>query len=469
MLLEQTWRYITEHQLIRRGDKILVGVSGGADSVCLLLLLWELSAQQGFSLQAVHVNHKLRGQESEDDQAFVEDFCREREIPLVCYSCQVEALAEKRQIGIEEAGREARAEVFRQCLEEDGAQRVALAHHKNDQAETVLFRLARGSSLTGLSGIRPLQGFVIHPLLFADKDMILQELSLRGVEYRTDSSNLTDHYTRNCIRHQVLPVLEEKANEQSVTHIAEVAEDIAEADAYLKEMAEPLCVSCIEEDEERLLIRKDLLQAPGILQRYVLMEGLSRLYMGRKNLGREQIRQLQDLLKGRTGRKFSLPGQILAEQGYEGLLLWKKKESKTEEIETAGEKESLQEIAVTGPGDYHLGRWTFRCELLAELPSEIPEKTYTKWLDYDKINTNLVFRTRKPGDFLVVTEDGGRKKLKSYLIDRKLPARERGSLPLLASGSRVFWVVGHRISKDCMITAETKHVMKITALEENYE
>lgn len=465
MLLERTWNYISEYQLIRPGERILVGFSGGADSLCLLLLLHELGKQHGFTLQAVHVNHMLRGEESDGDQAFAEEFCRRLDIPIHCFSYPVEEMARKMQVGIEEAGREARRCAFRKCMDSSGAEKTALAHHRDDQAETVLFRLARGSSLAGLSGIRPRQGKVIHPLLFASKEEILRELEDRGIPYRTDSSNLTDHYTRNCIRHQIMPILQEKVNDRSIEHIVQAAGDIAETDEFLKKLSRNVKEQCILVCEQGILVKEEILEEEPVLVRYVLMDALSMVAGGRKDLGRDQVSQLLDLLKGGTGRKNSLPGNLEAVRGYEGVVLRRKAEEKLS-VRKEAEEEGQVSQNILGPGEYSLRGWKIRCEVLDRVPDEIPEKRYTKWLDYDKIKHHLEFRTRRTGDFLVTTEKGGRKKLKSYFIDEKIPAEERGKLLLLAAESRVFWVVGYRISEDCKITAQTRQVLKITVSEE---
>lgn len=456
MLRDRTWEYICKYEMIRPGDTILVGFSGGPDSVCLLLLLEELGKLHDFSVHAVHVNHNLRGAESDEDQRFAEEFCRERGIPIHCYSRQVSILAQKKKIGIEEAGRLERIAAFGQCRKETGAVTTALAHHKNDQAETVLFRLARGSSLAGLSGIRPVQGDKIHPLLFAEKKEIIEELERRGVSWRTDSSNLTDHYTRNRIRNQVINVLEEQVNEQSLSHIVEAAEDIAEAHQFLRSIADPVMGRTVNVNDGSIFVSEELLREPSIIQRYVLLDVLSLAASGRKDLGREQIGQLQDILRGTTGRKASLPGNREAVKSYGQMILRPVSEK---------DREKTPEIVYAGPGIYQLGKWQISCEIKQEVPSEIPEKAYTKWLDYDKIKDGLMFRFRKAGDFLIVTENGGRKKLKSYLIDEKIPADQRDEIPLLASGSRVFWVIGYRISEDCKITEDTKRVVKITVSE----
>ncbi len=464
MLLNKTWDFITSHDLIAPGDTVQVGFSGGADSVCLLILLQELGERHGFSVQAVHVNHMLRGQESLEDQLFAERFCMERGIPVHSFSCPVEEIAKKGRIGIEEAGREARTQVFLNCMEQFGADKTALAHHRNDQAETVLFRLARGSSLAGLAGIRPRQGTVIHPLLSAEKEEILTFLEERGIGYRTDSSNLTDHYTRNCIRHRIMPVLKERVNERSLLHIAEAAEDFAETERFIQTLAREAGRRWVVREVDGISVQEGLLREDPVLVRQVLMSVLSEAAGERKNLGREQLSQLTDLLKGRSGRRSSLPEGLEAIRREHDLVIRRKSERPE-----ADPTEEQSVLKLDAPGSYAFGRWKICCTLLPEVPSEIPEKPFTKWLDYDKINRGLEFRTRRAGDFLICTKAGGRKKLKAYLIEEKIPAEKRAEIPLLSSGSRIFWVVGHRISEDCKITEQTERVLQITVSEDKYE
>ena len=218
--------FIRKYQMIRPGDSVCVGFSGGADSVCLLELLYELREELSIRLEAVHVNHNLRGRESDGDQDFAEEFCRKRGIPLHLYSFEVKKMAGNLGCGLEEAGRQARRNAYGDCVRRLGGARIALAHHQNDLAETLLFHLSRGTSLEGMAALRPVRGQVIRPLLCVSRKEIKEELRRRGLSWRTDSSNLTDDYTRNCIRHQVIPVLEERVNRKAAAHIAAAGEEI---------------------------------------------------------------------------------------------------------------------------------------------------------------------------------------------------------------------------------------------------
>lgn len=230
--------FIRKYQMIVRGDKVCVGFSGGADSVCLLQMLTELKDEIGFRLEAVHVNHNLRGGESDGDQRFAEEFCRDRGIPLHLYSCPVAETAKQNGWGLEEAGRHVRQEIYGECRSRFGIHKIALAHHQNDLAETLLFHLARGTSLEGMAAVRPVRGEIIRPLLCVTREEIEEELRRRGMAWRTDSSNLKDDYTRNCIRHQVIPVLQEKVNRRAVGHMAAAGGDLVEAAEFVRGEAE---------------------------------------------------------------------------------------------------------------------------------------------------------------------------------------------------------------------------------------
>ena len=452
--------FIRKHRMISPGDVVCVGFSGGADSVCLLLWLRELSEELSFQLQAVHVNHGLRGRESDEDQAFAEEFCRERGIPLFVYEYQVAQMAREGRMGLEEAGRAARRRAYEECMEKNGATRIALAHHQNDLAETVLFHLARGSSLKGLSAIRPVSGAVIRPLLCVTREEIENDLKRRGVGWRTDSSNLKDDYTRNVIRHEIIPCLEKNINRGAVRHMAEAADDLEAADRFLRREAEKrrleLTENVGENGQDRWLLKEEITEEPEILQGYLILGCLETLAGVRKNLTREHVSMVRSLMNRQSGRKIMLPYGIEGRRTYRGVVL-----ERAEAAERQRQKSGFPEIPVTGNGVYQAGKYHVACEIFAENAEKIPEKAYTKWLDYDRIKAGLVLRTRRQGDYLVINASGGRKKLKDYMIDCKIPVEERDSILLLASGHEVFWVVGYRIGESCKVSENTSHILRI--------
>ncbi|MGN0363113.1 MAG: tRNA lysidine(34) synthetase TilS [Bilifractor sp.] len=516
-LVRDAEAYIRKYHMIEQGDFVVAGVSGGADSVCLLLVLDALQTRLGFHLAAVHVNHNLRGQAADEDEAYVRMLCRERDIPLYVYSYPVREIAKSEKKGLEETGRLLRQKAFYSALDafasvrnmsgtDQTGRKVALAHHANDLAETVLFQAARGSSLAGLAGIRPVsllesgsrghKLMVIHPLLFALRRELEAWLVEKGIVWRTDATNQDEEYARNGLRNRVIPYLEEHINEAVVRHIRDLSEDAAQADAYLHTEAARREEKMLEVHPDftsgyggeslmtaasgvqdagaagSVLIRDTLTLEPEVLQRYILMDALTVVTGKKKDLGREQLRQLQVLFSLSAGRRMDLPYGVRAVRTYDGVELQRKTEDIEAEYggparsaESNGRTEEVP-VPVRGNGVCRFGAWKFTCAVKERTPGamqKIPPNRYTKRFDYDKMGTGIVFRTRRPGDRMVVTVDGKTKKLKDYFINEKIPRDERDRIPLLASGETVFWVVGGRISEDCKISENTVRVLEIIA------
>lgn len=462
--------YIRRNRMIVSGDSVCVGFSGGADSTFLLRALFELRKSgefPPFTLSALHVNHCLRGEESLEDQEFARNVCRELGIEFYLYSYPVRDLAAADGISLEEEGRLVRQKAFRDCIAGHGVNRIALAHHANDQAETLLFRMARGTSLAGMGGIRPVNGNLIRPLLQLEKKEIEEALREQAYKWRTDSTNYSAEYARNAIRLEVIPCLEEHANSAAVRHMTDLAEDMALADDFLKETAAEKSGDYIESEEEnRMVFLSDRMEEEAeIIQNYLILQALSLAAGRRKDLGREEISRIRDLLKGPSGRKADLPYGMEAVRRPEGILLRSRREAPKIISEEGGQavfirEEDLQKGSVEVFFQGEMYRFTLISADEVD-PWNIPRNDFTKWLDYDKIGPNLCLRHRMPGDFLQVSADGGRQKLKQLLIDRKVPKEERDTLAVLSSGSSVCWAVGLRISESCRITEETRRVLRV--------
>ncbi|MGO5337981.1 tRNA lysidine(34) synthetase TilS [Bilifractor sp. LCP19S3_H10] len=506
-LIRKADAYIRRFHMIDEGDVVIAGVSGGADSVCLLLVLDALREKRSFHLAAVHVNHNIRGTDADADEEYVRTICREIKIPLYVYSFPVTEIARREKRGLEETGRLLRQQAFRDALckaerlflsEETGERadnpkrrrvtevrgrggaaegvKIALAHHANDLAETALFQAVRGSSLAGLAGIRPVSRIggawedarteeltVIHPLLFVRRWEIEEWLREQNICWRTDATNLDEEYSRNCLRQRVIPYLEEHLNPEAVRHIRELAEDAAEADEYLhaearKRESELVEVGSNSDGGVIVFLKDAVMQEAEVIQRYILMDALEMVSGRKKDLGREQLRQLRELFDMSVGKGVDLPYGVRAVRRYDGIRL----------VRGGAELAKSAAVPVTGEGTFFFRGWKFTCRRMRGYPGaekKIPLNRYTKYFDYDKIGNNIVFRTRLAGDRIAVTDTGQTKKLKDYFINEKIPRDERGEIPLLASGQRIFWVVGGRISGDCRITDKTKNILEITAEE----
>jgi len=250
-LIDKVDAYIEKYQMIKDGDSVVAGISGGPDSVCLFFVLLMLQEQKAFSLTAVHINHGLRGADADADERFVVELCEKYQVPLEIFRVDLELIAGKRKQSLEEAGREVRREAFQSVLEKYGGNRIALAHHQNDNAETLLWNLARGTGLHGMCGIRPVNGVWIRPLLCLERREIEQFLEEQGQNYCIDQTNLETAYTRNKLRHQVLPILENEVNLAAIRHMNETMEQMCMLREFAEEETKKAVQKCVIRYAER--------------------------------------------------------------------------------------------------------------------------------------------------------------------------------------------------------------------------
>ena len=435
-----------KYHMTKKGDRVVIGLSGGADSVCLFRVLIMLREEAGLSLEAVHVNHGLRDTALRDEN-FCRDLCGDFSVPLKVVRAPVRDYAGEKHLGLEEAGRILRRQAFEEAARESGA-RIALAHHMEDQAETVLFNICRGASLAGIGGMKPVNGRVIRPLLFAARPMIEEYLRAEHASWQTDETNEDPSYTRNRIRNLVIPSLKTMINPGVILHLSDLARDAAEAESYLERQTLMAARGCMEEERGRVLIRiEPLLDLDPFIRRRILYKGLSLAAGQKKDLGQVHVRMLEDLLTGGGSASLSLPGGVRARREY-GLL--------TLHREGAGEAEEREDYPLA-PSEY-----SFRILDFDGNMDSIPQMLYTKWLDYDKIRAIPDFRKREKGDRLTISEGGASKTAARYMIDRKVPAALRDRIVLPMHGKELLWFPGGRISAAFKVTEATKNVIEIT-------
>ena len=461
--VQRVLKEIRQGRLMQAGESVLAGVSGGADSVCLLSALAELKEELGIRLGAVHVNHGIRGAEADRDEAFVKKLCGELGVSCLVYKKDVPALARERGLSLEEAGRLARRQCFEEALKETKSQVVAVAHNRNDNAETVLFRLFRGSGLIGLSGMKaetllPGGGRLIRPLLSVSRGEIEACLAEKGLSFCRDSTNGDASYSRNRIRMEILPRAE-LVNSGAVDHIVQAAAMIGElSEAALVQAEEWIRRFCLREPEDVRIPCgpfMELSEAAGAMVLRVLLEEVSGAF---KDLSRIHIRSLLRLAASQSGRRLLLPGGIRAFREGADLVLSGRagkeadKEEEAEVILQPGEEEKEAELFGA--------RFSYRV-FRAFSGQKIPENPYTKWFDYDKINNKLSLRGRRPGDWLCAYGDGRRQTVKAYMINEKIPAADRGRIPLLADGSHILWVAGGRVSEAFKVSGDTERILEV--------
>lgn len=430
---------IEQNHMFPKGARIIVGVSGGTDSVALLHLLKGWREEMNWSLTAVHVHHGLRGEAADGDQAFVESLCAAWDIPCRVFRYDAAAEAEKRGMGEEETGRLLRYAAFRKTAGEHG--RIAVAHHMNDQAETLLMRLCRGTGLKGLAGMRPVRGNICRPLLACTRAEIERYCAAEGLSFREDATNQELKYTRNRLRHRVLPLLEE-INPQAAAHIARTAALLAEDEDYLEQQAAVLYTALERPSAGReiSLEREGLRRAHPALRRRVLRMALGEFVSA--DISHVQAAALEELLEKPSGRSRSLLHGIRAENRYDVLTI------------SQGDAETPEPFCYALPPEREIRIPETGTVVTVRLGNgknaEICGGGCTVVFDYDKIlqrfscTDGLACRTRRAGDFIRLKN--GRKKLKDLFIDEKIPRERRECWPLTAIGDEILWAPGLRVS-----------------------
>ncbi|MBE5949932.1 MAG: tRNA lysidine(34) synthetase TilS [Lachnospiraceae bacterium] len=461
-LIEQKIKdYVINNDIIERGDRIVVGVSGGADSVCLLVWLNSVKKDFGLYIHAVHIHHGIRGEEADRDMCFTKELCESFGIPCEVRKYDVLAYADENAMTAEEAGRKLRYLAFEEIRAEHDCNKIAVAHHKDDSVETILFNLVRGTGAKGLRGIAPVSDMVVRPLLVLSRTEIEEYLIDHNVSWCTDSTNLEEEYSRNKIRHTVIPALKE-INERAVEHILESGVIIGDLFRYVLSEANKCFFDIAKvSGNEVLLPVKELLLEEPVIRREVIRLAIETLVHTLKDITARHIYNIELLLFGQSGRFQMLPYGIMVVREQAHLKIYP--EQHMSETDCVNQTQDV-EIDVTQEGVYELpfGMGRFSVALLPESAEVFDENTlknmenmYTKRMDCDKIKGALLLRTRRSGDYLTVNSGQSHKKLKEYFIEQKIPVTQRDKVLLLADGSHVLWVLGYRMSDGCKITSET--------------
>ena len=449
--------------MLQAGDRVIAGISGGADSVFLFYVLKWLREDIDYDLRVIHVHHGIRGEEADRDADFVERLCLRENIPCQIFRRDVPKEAEMKGMSLEEAGRAARYEIFRNEASGKPGTKIALAHHRDDLAETVLFRIARGTGIGGLAAMRPVSGHVIRPLLCLSKEDIVSFLDQKGICYMEDSTNEMDDAVRNRIRHEILPLIRRRVNENAVIHLAQLSATAWEVSSYIREEARKEAEKLVRKDEAGLFIHEDILNCHPALEKEILKDALEAVSGTSSDIRLVHINTMESLLRKREGASGNLPYGIRARRMHDGILMEKNAGRKPLRKQKTPDPVILKlKYGETAATDFE--NWRFLAEYVREAPDPVPENRYTKWFDYGKMNDTLSVRTRRPGDYLTIDSRGSRKTVSDYFTDMKVPAEERDRIPLLVSGSEIVWVVGMRIGYRFRIGKDTSEILKISTV-----
>jgi tRNA(Ile)-lysidine synthase len=444
--------------MLTTGDRVVVAVSGGPDSVCLLRALVALAPAYGLSLHVAHLDHRFRGPESAAEALFVERLARGLGIPATIDGRDVPAYCADRGLSAQAGAREVRYAFLQEVAKREQASSIALGHTANDQAETFLMRLIRGAGTAGLSAIPPVRENIIRPLIAATRAEVLDYLKELGQDFVTDPSNEKPLYTRNRIRRDVLPLLA-GFNPRIVETLAAEADMLRDEDAALGSMLEEIMARTVRQENDGVHIARDAFHGfPPALRRRVLRKAAAYLDGDdAAELSSVQTAEAMAFMEdAQTGREMDLPGGLVLAREYGDLV-----------IRRRGARQEYC-VAIAVPGRTTVAEAGIIAEaLLADkpFPGEQGDENnlWQAQFDYAKIALPLYLRNRREGDrFRPAGMHGRSKKLQDYFTDAKVPKSTRDAVPLLATGQDLLWVIGMRTDERFLPGPDTKQVLAVT-------
>ena len=436
---------IKKFDMIKPGEVIGVAVSGGADSMALLNFLNEHKEDLDCEIVGITIDHMLRGENSLGDALFVKTYCNDNGIPCWKFSVDARRVADNKNIGVEEAARIARYGVFEKLLEENKVDKIALAHHLSDQAETILMHILRGAGLNGACGMEQVrQGNFIRPFLDISKEDILKYLAINDIKYVDDETNVDTTYNRNFLRNVIMPELKKRWEgvEQNLVNFSKACRE--DNEFILGHVRRD---GVIVSDKMAKIPLMYFHYEPSVINR-IIFDTLSKIEIT-QDIERKHIELIKSLVNMENGKKINLPNSLIAQKEYDYITLF------------IHEK---KEIIETYP--FEVGKINFAdvCIIQVKRTKKFDNEKDTLLMDCKKIPETAIWRTRKAGD--VFTKfGGGSKSLKSYLIDKKIPNRLRDSLPVLANNNEILCILGVEISDKVKIDDNTKMAYSVKKKE----
>jgi tRNA(Ile)-lysidine synthase len=461
MLLKKVQNTLKAHSMLQPGDRVLVAVSGGPDSVALCHILHQLHQTYRVELVAAHIHHGIRGSEADQDAAFVQDLVRQLELPIVMQRVNVHAWRKKHGGSLQMAARELRYQCLHQIMTNEGASKLALGHNADDQAEEIMLRIFRGAGQRGLTGM-PLHSHngVIRPLLECHRHEITSYLEDRNLAFRQDESNLKPWCQRNLLRLEFLPRLQQNFNSNLNATLLRTSNIFREEEEFWESLVgdwlDQHAGGC--EDGGRRLPIGPLLETHPAMQKRVLRKMVEEVKGNLRSFGYHHTEILLQLCRSAAANsRIDLPGEVEAEKNYNWLTI-----RLTRQIP----EDFYYELA--GPGSYPLPRLGHRLVLeygSVDLAFELGRRSHEALVDLDRVSFPLVLRSSRAGDRFRPLGLGGGKKLKKFFIDAKIPRSQRRRVPILCSGERIIWVVDLRLDDRVKVTKNTTRLLRIHYVE----
>lgn len=430
--------YVNKNNLINKNDYVIVGVSGGSDSMLLLSFLLNLKKDLNFDLKVIHINHGLRGIESDGDEKLVADFCKENSVPYKIYHCDIKKLKQELKTSEEDAGRIFRYQCFHNEFLKNRNNKIAVAHNKSDCIETFFINLFRGASMNGLTGIKEKSQNIIRPILFLSKNEIENYCKNNNVPFRVDSSNANENYTRNKIRQNLLPKIKKEYNPNIENTIIRTMDLLREEDSFIQEYAKTKFSELCQIDNGKIkILRDEFLKNHIVIKKRILLLAINKIKGDCKDIESKHIQNAIDLIdNNKTGKKTNLPSSIELSISYRYILV--EKNSKNEKNSFAYELLIDKPLFIKELGLYVTLSKTYINDFLGK------NNCYTKIFCYDIINGSLKIRSRLNGDKIYLSKINGHKKVKSIFIDDKIDQNKRDEIPLVTINDRIIWIVNKK-------------------------
>ncbi len=451
-----------QYQMVLSGERVLVGVSGGIDSVVLLHLLHALRHKLDIELHIAHLNHQFRGDEAKRDADFVRRLAQQLKIPCTIESSNVPAVIRQQKLSPQDAARQVRYRFFDTVAERTHSHKIATAHHADDQAETVLIGLIRGVGLHGLGGIQPvLNENIIRPLLTTSRADIKAFAQAENIDFVVDSSNSSRKYLRNAVRLDVLPLLQEQFSPAIVTRLTRYAQIFQEDAFFIDKIAVRLYRKICQESPGGIQLDLELFSQQDVtIQRAVLYKAFEALTGVRHELHTGHVRSVIRLFTCQTtGKQLSLPRKTMASRSYNIGYLQKR-------TNRSPLKEAVSPVVLAVPGRTEFDAILIETEILTEKADEFrmrqsrdTQDVIEQGVDYDRLAGPLLVRFRLPGDRFHPLGMSGKKRVKKFFIDRKVPRNKRHIIPFFVDTQGIVWIVGYEIDERVKLSSHTTRIL----------
>ncbi|MGL4452144.1 MAG: tRNA lysidine(34) synthetase TilS [Sarcina sp.] len=454
-------KYINENSMIEEGDKVLVALSGGPDSVCLLHLLHSLKDELKIDLYAAHVNHLIRGEEAFADEIYAKELCESLDVKFFVKRVCVENIAKEKGISTEMAGRDERYGFFNEIRDEENITKIAIAHNANDQAETLIMRIMRGTGLEGLVGIRPIRdGLYIRPILSLTREEIENYCEVNSLNPRIDKTNLEEVYSRNKVRLKAIPFIKDNFNPDIINTLNRLSQNAMIDSQFINEVVkEKYKKFCLFKDGKAILDKNRFDEKEAILTR-MIKKALMQVSGAFNNFELKHIYDVINLQKGSTGKRINLTNNVIAINEYGNVVLVNEKFTEALVSDECIEIDIVDLIKEKSK-KISFNSYEFSFDIIENNGKINFKNTNEKYFSFDEVKT-INLRTRKNGDKIVPFGFRGTKKLKEIFISSKVPKEERDLIPIIDFDGEIAWIVGLRNSELFKINKHNEMLIKIS-------